>query len=58
MDSGRRQMTALAKLTEAVEHAYKKRTETENKYLECLPEIGCCHMMQRNTFTFRTKLLI
>lgn len=43
-------MTALAKLTEAVEHAYKKRTETENKYLECLPEIGPCNMRQDNTF--------
>lgn len=43
MVSGRRQMTALAKLTEAVEHAYKKRTETENKYLEALPEIGSCN---------------
>lgn len=55
MDSGRRQMTALAKLTETVEHAYKKRTETENKYLECLPEIGPCNMRQDSTFTFKTK---
>jgi hypothetical protein len=29
MDSGRRQMTALAKLTEAVERAYKKRNENK-----------------------------
>lgn len=36
-------MTALAKLTETVEHAYKKRSETENKYLEALPEIGSCN---------------
>jgi hypothetical protein len=43
MVSGGRQMTALAKLTETVEHAYKKRSETENKYLEALPEIGSCN---------------
>jgi hypothetical protein len=46
MDSGRRQMTAPAKLTEAVEHAYKKRNENKYAYVEALTEIGSCNIRQ------------
>jgi len=44
-------MTVLAKLTEAVEHAYKNRTE--NTYLEALPEIGSCNIRHDNNFTLK-----
>jgi hypothetical protein len=53
MDSGRRQMTALAKLTEAVQHAYRKRND--NRYIEAPTEVGSCNVWQGNTATLEAK---